>query len=164
MNEFESAQSTDAHASEPASTVDAGSAGTPWHLWVVGAVSLLWNAVGAFDYLMTQTENASYMSNFTAEQLDFFYGLPGWVVFFWAIAVWGSVLGSILLLLKKGWAVEVFLVSLISMVITAVHNFFLANGLEIMGTGGAVFSLVIFIVAVLLWLYARRMRAAGVIG
>jgi len=157
MNKFESTQTV--HATD-----GARSSGTPWHLWVVGIVSLLWNAVGAFDYFMTQTENASYMENFTPEQLEFFYGLPSWVVFFWAIAVWGSVLGSVLLVLKKGWAVEVFLASFVAMVITTIHNFLLANGMEVMGAGGAVFSAIIFIVALLLWLYARKMRTAGVIG
>lgn len=160
MNEFESPET----AGPAASAMDTRPAGTPWHLWVVGIVALLWNAVGAYDYLMTQTENASYMENFAAEQLEFFYGLPSWVVFFWAIAVWGSVLGSVLLLLRKGWAVEVFLLSLVSMVITALHNFLLANGFEIMGTGGVIFSFVIFIVSLLLWLYAKKMRASGVIG
>ena len=25
---------------------------TPWHVWVVGIVALLWSSVGAMDYLM----------------------------------------------------------------------------------------------------------------
>ena len=25
---------------------------TPWHLWVVGVLSLLWNCYGGYDYLM----------------------------------------------------------------------------------------------------------------
>src|SRR3546814_7159427 len=34
---------------------------TPWHLWVVGVLSLLWNAVGAFDYTMTKLNDADYL-------------------------------------------------------------------------------------------------------
>ena len=34
------------------------------------------------------------MANFTQEQLDFFYGFPQWLIAFWAIAVWGSLLGA----------------------------------------------------------------------
>ena len=52
----------------------------PWHLWVVGVVALLLSAMGALDYVMTQTKNDSYMSNFTPERLEFFYGFPAWVV------------------------------------------------------------------------------------
>ncbi|MEX0892485.1 MAG: hypothetical protein WEB88_09975 [Gemmatimonadota bacterium] len=64
---------------------------TPVHLWVIGALALLWNSVGAFDYLMTQTRNEGYMGQFSAEQLEYFYGFPTWVVAFWALAVWGGV-------------------------------------------------------------------------
>lgn len=137
---------------------------TPWHLWLVGILGVLWDLVGAWDYFATQTQNEAYMSRFTPEQLEFFYGFPSWVVVFWAIAVWGGVLGSLLLLLRKRLAVTVLLASLVSMVITAFHNFLLANGAEIMGTGGAIFTGLIFLVALGLWLYARAMARRGVLG
>jgi hypothetical protein len=136
----------------------------PWHLWVVGILAVLWNAMGAFDYLMTETQNEAYMSQFTAEQLDFFYGFPAWVVGFWAIAVWGGVLGSVLLLLRKRLAVGVFLVSFLAMVVTSFHNFVLSDGLEVMGGPGAlVFSALVFVFALFLYLYARVMRGRGVL-
>lgn len=135
---------------------------TPLHLWIVGVLALLWNAMGAYDYLMTKTENADYMARFTQEQLDYFYGFPAWATALWAIAVWGAVLGSILLLLRKGAAAPVFLVSFAAMVVTTVRSA-ATGGFEIMGSQGAIFSAVIFVVALALWLYARAMRARGVL-
>ncbi len=138
--------------------------GAPWHLWVVGVLTLLWNAMGAFDYLMTETRNEGYMARFTPEQLEFFYGFPSWVVAFWALAVWGGVLGSVLLLLRKRFAVEVFIVSFLSMVVTTIHNYFIADGMEVMGGAGPlIFSLVIFLVALGLVLYAQAMKKRGVL-
>jgi hypothetical protein len=120
--------------------------------------------MGAFDYLMTQTQNERHMSQFTPEQLEFFYGFPVWVVAFWALAVWGGVLGAVLLLLRKKLASGVLLVSFLSMVVTTIHNFVLSNGLEAIGDGfGLVFSAVIFVVALLLYLYARAMKNRGVL-
>jgi len=137
----------------------------PWHLRVVGIAALLWNAVGALDYVMTQTRNAQYMSAFTPEQLAFFYGLPAWTVAAWAIGVWGAVLGSLLLLFRKGIAVWFFLASLIGVALTTLQNYVLSNGLEVMGGPGSVlFTAVIFLVAIGLYLYARAMRERGVIG
>lgn len=136
---------------------------TPWHLWLVGILGLLWDSMGAFDYFMTQTQNASYMSRFTPEQLEFFYGFPTWVVTFWALAVWGGVLGTLLLLLRKRLAVPVLLVSFLAMTVTAVHNFLLSNGLEVMGGVGLVFSVLIFVFALGLWLYARAMAQRHVL-
>ena len=137
---------------------------TPWHLWVVGVVSLLWGAVGAMDYFMTQTRNEEYMSAFTPEQLEFFYGIPTWAVATWAIAVWGGVLGSIFLLLRRRHAVGVFIVSLAAMCITAVQNLILSNGLEVMGDPFSLaFTGLIFVVSIALVVYARVMYQRGVL-
>ena len=100
----------------------------------------------------------------TPEQLDFFYGFPAWVVAFWALAVWGAVLGSVLLLLRKRLAVPVFLVSFLSMVVTTFHNFVLSDGLSVMGDPfSLLFSAIIFVFALLLYIYAKAMRERGVL-
>ena len=136
----------------------------PWHLWVVGVLAVLWNFMGAYDYLMTQTQNEAYMSNFSPEQLEFFYGFPSWVVAFWAIAVWGGVVGAVLLLLRKKMAAGVLLVSFLSMVVTTIHNFGLSNGFEVMGGAFELaFSGAIFVVALLLYLYAKAANNRGVL-
>lgn len=143
-----------------------GTAGTktPWHVWVVGIVALLWNSVGAMDYFMTQTRNEGYLSQFTPEQLEYFYAFPTWLVALWAIAVWGGVLGALLLLARKRLAVPVFLVSLISMATTAVYNYGISNGMEVVGdTFSLVFTAVIFVIALGLYLYARTMHAKGLL-
>lgn len=137
---------------------------TPWHVWVVGAVSLLWNSVGALDFVMTQTRNKAYMSGFTPDQLDFYYGFPAWVVTAWGIAVWGGVLGSLLMLFRKRQAFHLFLASSVCMVLTNVHIYVLARGLRLMGGAVAlIFSTVIFIIGLLLLAYARAMRRRGVL-
>lgn len=136
----------------------------PVHLWIVGIVSVLWGGMGAVDYVMTQLHNEAYMSQFTPVQLEFYYGFPAWLVAAWAIAVWGGVLGAVLLLLRRGLAAPVFLVSLVMMVVTTIRNYGFANGLEIMGGGfSLVFTGVIFVVSVAQWMYARAMRQRGVL-
>jgi hypothetical protein len=104
------------------------------------------------------------MSSFTPEQRAYFYGFPMWVVASWALSVWGGVFGAVALLLRKRWAVPVFAISLVTMVLTTFHNFVLTNGMAIMGgTGGLVFSAVIFVIAVALLVYARSLARAGVL-
>ena len=136
---------------------------TPRHLWIVGIVALLWNLLGAMDYIMTETKNEAYMSQFTPEQLEFFYGFPAWMVAFWAIAVWGGVLGAVLLLMRKKFAVPVLVVSFLCMVVTAIHNYGFSGGADIVGGGGLAFSAVIFVVALALIIYARSMARKGVL-
>lgn len=137
---------------------------TPWYYWLICILALLWNSMGALDYVMTQTANEAYLSGFSAEQLAFFNSFPSWVVFAWAVAVWGSVAGSLLLLLRKSLAVWFFLVSLIAMVVTTFHNYILSNGMQVVGdTFSLTFTAVIFIIALALYLYSRSVKQKGIL-
>ena len=68
---------------------------TPWHVWVIGILALVWNSGGAFDYWMTQTNNENYLSMLTEPQRAMLDARPVWFDVSWAIGVWGSVLGSL---------------------------------------------------------------------
>jgi len=134
----------------------------PRHLWGVGVLALLWNGMGAFDYLMTETRNPSYLSSFTAEQLAYFNSFPKWAIATWALGVWGGVLGSLLLLLRRRLATPAFAVSLVSAALTFFYNYVLSDGLKMMGgVGGLVFSAVILLVAAALLFYSRRLTRNG---
>lgn len=136
----------------------------PWHLWVIGIVSLLWNAVGAFDYLATKLRMESYMAQFSAEQLEYFYAFPTWVVACWAVGVWGSVFGSVALLLRKAWAVWLFGASILGMLGTTVYNFVLSDGAAVMGEGATTFTVVIWVIALFLYFYSVAMAKRRVLG
>ena len=139
-------------------------AATPRHLWVVGVLALLWNAMGANDYVMTQTKNEGYLSQIPAEMLAFVDAMPMWAVTTWATAIWFSVIGTVLLLARRRHAVWVFLVSLIAMVLTTIHTYFISNGMEIMGDAFSLaLNTAIFLVAVGLYLYARAMQQKGIL-
>ena len=99
----------------------------PFHLWLIGILSLLWNAGGAYDYLMTQTGNVTYLEMLTPEQLDYLNSAPVWFVATWATGVWFAVLGSILLLMRSRFAGTAFAVALVGFVVSAVYSYVLAS-------------------------------------
>ncbi len=137
----------------------------PWHLWVVGIVTLIWNGFAAADYVMTQYRYEPYMAQFTQDQIDYFQSFPTWVQASWALAVWLSVAGSLLLLLRSRYAGTCFGLALVFMAVTFLHNFILSEVKmsEIVGAEAAWFTAAIIVVAVALWLYARAMRQRGVL-
>ena len=140
-----------------------GATKTPVHLWIVGVLALLWNFIGVFDYLATQFELEFYMGSFEPEMLEYFYGIPSWAIAGWAVAVWFALAGSIGLLSRKCWSVWAFGISIVGMVVSGIHSYLLSNGLEIMGAGGLVFTIVIWIIAFSLFFYARAMCKNGVL-
>ena len=137
---------------------------TPIHLWIVGILALLWNAMGAFDYLVTQLRADFYMSQFTEEQLAYFYGFPAWATSFWAIAVWSALAGSVGLLLRKKWSVWAFGVAIVGLLMTTIYNFGMSNGAEIMGSGAVIFSVIIWAISIFLLGYSCALSKKGVLG
>jgi hypothetical protein len=135
----------------------------PVHLWIVGVLALLWNLGGPFDYVATQFELGFYLSQFTPEQRAYFDAYPAWMVFFWALAVWSAFAGSIGLLMRKKWAFWAFAVGCASMVMTTIYGYFLTNGAEIMGTGGVIFTIVIWVIELFLLWYSWTMAKRGVL-
>ena len=128
---------------------------TPWHLWVVGVLGLLWNSVGVFDFVMTQLEVASYMEQFSAEQVAALQRLPLWLRAFWGVAVCGGLAGCLLLLFRNRTCASVLLVSLLSMMVTAAHNAVAPEGMYSIGGTSPGFVGLIFLVALGLWFYAK---------
>ncbi|RYD44144.1 MAG: hypothetical protein EOP63_06860 [Sphingomonadales bacterium] len=138
---------------------------TPWHLWVVGAVSLLWNAVGAFDYTMTKMKNADYLASFTPEQQAYFASFPIWANIGWALGVWGSVIGSALLLARSRHAVTAFAISLVGLAFSSLYQFGMhyADLQRMFGSFPMVFTAIIWVIVIALLVYARKQAAAGVL-
>ena len=141
---------------------------TPWHLWAVGGVSLLWNCIGASDYTFTKMKSQWYLvevSGFKPEQIAWIESFPLWANIAWACGVWGALTGSILLLLRSRHAVLAFAVSLAGLVVNGLYQFVVAekNATEMLGGGAIYFTLFIGVTIVITLLYARAMAAKGVL-
>jgi len=140
---------------------------TPIHLWIVGIVSLLWNAGGGYDYVMSQTENPAYFEMMPQEGIDFLASTPMWFEAAWAFGVWFSILGSLLLLFKSRFAGSAFVVSLAGLLVSTVYTYFLSeagsSALAVGGTAALVFTILIPVILILLLIYARAMTRRGVL-
>lgn len=135
----------------------------PWHLWVIGIVSLLWNAGGAASYTMTELGMLDGMG-LTAEQKEYFYSFPAWAIAFWALGVWGCFFGSVALLLRSRFAVWLFAISVVGLVGVTVFERLVADlpaSLQTMNQN--LFAAAIWAITIALLIYASRMRRAGVL-
>ena len=143
---------------------EAVQARSPAHVWIVGILATLWNAFGAYDYIMTQTNNAAYLSQFSAEERAFFDSFPGWMEAFWALGVWGALIGSLLLLIRSRYAVHAFGLSLVGIVVGMGYQYLVMEAPESLTSGAmAVMPWVILAVGIVLLIYARNQAAKGVL-
>lgn len=97
---------------------------TPWHLWLVGVLSLLWNGFGAWDFIQTTTRGEAYMRamGFGDDMIAYYNAMPTWMYGPWILGVWGAVIGSILLLARRRWAVVAFALSFLGALISLIYG------------------------------------------
>lgn len=131
------------------------SAAMPRPFWPIAVISLLWNAFGGFDFVMTNMRDADYLAQFPPEMMDYLDVMPLWAIAAWALGAWCGVLGSLLLLIRSRFAVPAFAASLAGLAVSTVDQM----GAEV----PAAMTAAIWIVAVFLLWYAGRMRKAGVL-
>ena len=140
------------------------SPGRPWHLWLVGIVGGLWSSIGVISFMLTQMNVEAVMSRFPPQQRAYFESFPWWTVAFWAIDVFGGVIGCLLLLLKNRLAFHLLLASVIGAIVFNLGGLFLLGGMEVMReTGGLGLTVLPVAFAALLAYYARAMSRKGVL-
>lgn len=141
----------------------------PWHLWVVGVGSLLWNCIGALDFTMSQLRNEAYLGSVShgmgvtaAEMIAFIDSFPAWMHAFWALGVWGALAGSVLLLMRSRYAVWAFTGSLLGLGVTQLYQALTPQPAWMeTATGTTIF---IWAIAIGLLIYAVSVRKKGVLG
>ena len=133
---------------------------TPWHLWVIGGMTLLWNAIGAFSYTVTRLGMLAQLG-MTRADIAFFDSHPAWSNALWALGVWGALFGSMLLLFRSRWAVTSLIVSIVGLIGTTIYQNFMTQVPE--NLKSLPFDAMIWIIALALLYYAVKMRKAGVL-
>jgi len=142
----------------------------PASFWIIVVISLIWNAIGANDYLQTQLENRAYLESATQgmnvtvdELIAHFRSYPLWADMAWGLGVWGSVAGSLLMLARSRYATHAFIASLAGLVLSTIYT--LIDPMP--GSDGSMvliaFTVVIFAVLLGLVWYARKMTARRVL-
>jgi hypothetical protein len=141
----------------------------PVHLWIVGALSLIWSCLGCFDYLMTRMRNTDYLASAMPSvdpnaMLAWVDGFPLYAQIGWGLGVWMGLFGSILLLLRNRWAVWSYGLSLLGALLGLGYQIALAPPL--VGADRPIDKLmpyvIIAVAAFLLW-YAWNAQKKGVL-
>jgi hypothetical protein len=138
---------------------------TPWHLWLVGTIAVLFNAIGVYDYVMTMTQGSAYLAGagMTADQIAHYMDMPLWMRVAWTVGVWGAFLASVLLLLRNRLTPMVFAISLAAFLVSLVYTYVLTNGGEILGARMAITSAVITALLLFFLWYSWTMKKRGVL-
>ncbi len=141
----------------------------PVHLWIVGGLAVLWNGFGAYDYYMTRTKGAAYVESMMPDAdanaiMAYINSFPIYASFGWGLGVWGGLVGSILLLMRHRLAVTAFALSLVGAVVGLGYQLLRPPAIPAMHEGlNGVIPFLIIAIAAALFLYARSLKAKGLL-
>ena len=131
--------------------------GVHWSFWLIGAVALIWNVMGVINYFMQMDPDV--LAAYRESERAIIEGRPAWATGGFAIAVFGGVLGCLLLLLRKSTAYYLFIASLLGMIVTMTHTL----GVDIDFGLGEILGIILmpFVVATFLIWYSKQVESKG---
>ena len=91
-----------------------------WSFWVIGGVTLVWNVMGAMNFVVQM--NADMVAAMPDTHRAIIDSRPAWATAGFGFGVFGGALGCLLLLLRKSAAKYLFIASLLGMIVTMLHT------------------------------------------
>jgi hypothetical protein len=132
----------------------------PWHLWVVGILALLWNASGAYTIMMAQ---AGRLPGLSADEAAYYAAQPAWFMAITDVALISAMAGAVALLLRHRAAAWLFAVSLAAIIVTNLYDLTGGTSRALASRGAMIVTILIAVLAVLEFLYARAMKNNAVL-
>lgn len=131
--------------------------------WIIGVLLLIWGAIGASMYVLEMTmSDADYIKTFGDEANEIRPLIPAWSIAGYAVGVWFGLLGSLLLLLRKRFAVPAYIISFLGALIGWGWYVITPKASAMMSTNGGwyMMALVIFLCLFSIW-WSRKKAADG---
>jgi hypothetical protein len=142
-------------------TTNTAASKRPLGFWIIGAFALVWNLIGVAMWYLQVNMSAEQLAAMTEPQRQVYEATPGWLNIAFAVAVFAGVLGALGLLLKKRWAVTMFLLSLIALLVQMIGAYVVTPAWAAYGPVGLVMPAVLLVIALFLWRYADTVKARG---
>ena len=135
---------------------------TTW-FWVLGVLLLIWNGMGALEYLNNVLVTPGEMAMKPEAERNLIEMTPSWVTSAFALAVWGGLMAAILMLLRKAFAHLMFMASLFGAVVQMCYNFFIAGAYDIYGPEGLLMPAMIIIIGVYSIYFTGQCKEKGIL-
>ena len=130
-------------------------------LKVFAWLMVLWNGIGVAAFFSQIMMTPQMIAQLPEAQQAVYRDIPVWSYSAYALAVFGGLIGSILLALGKKLAFPVLVISLAGVVVQQYYNFVVIDAISIMGWGIVVMPVIVTAIALLLVLISQRGVRAG---
>ncbi|KAF9657822.1 hypothetical protein ABHQ57_09330 [Tenacibaculum sp. ZH5_bin.1] len=129
--------------------------------WIISIAALVWNGLGVMSYIGQAYMTDEVRAALPEAERALYENVPTWVTAAFAIAVFGGLLGSAFLLMRKKLARPMFLISLIAIVVQMSYNLFMSRASEVYGPGSIIMPIMVIVIGVFLLMYSKKTIAKG---
>lgn len=129
--------------------------------WIIGVAALVWNGLGVMQYLGMAYMTDEVKAALPEAERALYDNIPSWVIAAFAIAVFGGLIGSAFLLMRKKLARPMFLISLIAIIVQMSYNLFMSRAAEVYGPGSVIMPIMVIVIGVFLFMYSKKTIAKG---
>lgn len=133
----------------------------PKWFWIVAVLALLWNLIGVMAYISDAFMTEEMKASLAPEHITFINNTPPWVTAAYAMAVFAGTLGCIGLLVRKKWALFVFWVSLVAVLVQNIYGFIVLDAMAIFGVSAILLPIMVIVIGVLLILFSKKSISKG---
>ena len=138
---------------------------TRWHFYVMGLIAVVWGLVGMAEYvLVSYGIEAAWLDMYPPDQIEWLASLPAWIHGLWGAQATLALVGALCLVTHvraSVWMLGLSFVALVVLLIWA-HVAAAPPMWALTDTGTAVLiSILVAILSMLLWLYARWEKRHG---
>jgi hypothetical protein len=127
----------------------------------IAIIAILWNLMGLFSFFAHTFISEEAKALLPEAESALYNNIPLWKIIAFAVAIFGGLIGSILLFMKKKLAIPVFILSLIGIIVSFTYDFMVSNLLEVYGNTSVIFPLIIALIGVFLVWYSKKLDAKG---
>jgi len=129
--------------------------------WVIGIIMLIWYALGCFAYLLTSFITPEMLAELPDDQRSLMENIPAWVTAAFGIAVWIGLLASIIMLIRRKVAYQLYILSFLGVIVQMYYVFFMTNAMSIYETGDKVRTVLVIVIGAYMIYYTKMAKGKG---
>ncbi len=131
-----------------------------WFSWVT-YIAIAWNLIGVIQFYVHISITPETLATLPIAQQELISSMPDWVNIAFAVAVFFGLFGSIALLLKKAFALHLFLISMLGILVQNYYSFFMSRAFDELGPAAIAVPATVSIIGVLLIMLSMKAKSQG---
>lgn len=131
--------------------------------YLIAGLAFIWNLLGVMAFVGQIFTSSEMIAQMPQAEQKLYNSTPIWATAAFAFAVFGGTLGSLVILMRREFALKLLILSLIGVLIQMFHSFFISDSIKVYGLSAIVMPIMVVTIAIALILWTKHLSVKGVL-